>query len=128
MGILNKLLGNEGSVSLEEVFEKYGDHLIDGEKIDIAFKQIRDTYIFTSLRLILVDVQGTTGSKKQIMSLPYKNMTRFAAESSGRFDLDAEIKIWISSENIPTVKLKLDKTVDIFAIQKYLATKILMGS
>ena len=127
MGIFNKLLGNAGSVSIEEVKEKYGDHLIDGEQIEIAFKQIRDTIIFTDLRLILVDVQGTTGSKKEIKSLPYRNMTRFAAESTGRLDLDAEIKIWISSENIPTVKLKLDKSNDIFGVQKYLATRLLKG-
>ena len=58
MGLFSSLLGNAGAVSQEELNQKYGQLLADGEEIELGFKLIRDTFIFTSKRLILVDVQG----------------------------------------------------------------------
>jgi hypothetical protein len=46
-------------------------------------------------------------------------------ETAGTFDLDAELKIWISSEDLPTVSKKFNKSIDIYEVQKYLAAKVL---
>jgi hypothetical protein len=62
MGLFSALIGNAGAVSQEELTSKYGQLLTDGEQIELGFKLIRDTFIFTSKRLILIDVQGLTGS------------------------------------------------------------------
>lgn len=97
MGLLNKLLGNTGTAKPEDLETKYGDLLIEGENFDIGFQLLRDVFIFTNKRLILVDVQGITGRKVEYLSLPYKSISRFSIESAGTFDLDAELKIWISS-------------------------------
>jgi hypothetical protein len=63
MGILNKLLGNASEVSTEKLSEKYGRLLIDGEQIELGFTLFRDVFMFTDKRLIIIDVQGLTGSK-----------------------------------------------------------------
>jgi hypothetical protein len=63
MGILNKLLGNASEVSTEKLSEKYGRLLIDGEQIELGFPLFRDVFMFTDKRLIIIDVQGLTGSK-----------------------------------------------------------------
>jgi hypothetical protein len=81
--------------------------------------------MFTSKRLILIDVQGVTGSKIEFQSLPYKNISRFSLETAGTFDLDAELKIWISSENLPTVSKKFNKSIDVYEIHRYLASKVM---
>ncbi|HKL40936.1 MAG TPA: PH domain-containing protein [Cryomorphaceae bacterium] len=125
MGLLNKFLGNASEVSSEKLGEKYGQLLIQGEEIELGFKLIRDTYIFTTKRLILIDKQGLTGSKVEYMSLPYKSISRFSLETTGTFDLDAELKIWISSATEPAVSKKFNKSINIYKVQQYLAEKVL---
>ncbi len=125
MGILNKLMRNAGEVSSEKLTEKFGALLIPNEQIELGFKLLRDTFIFTNKRLILIDVQGFTGSKQEYLSLPYKSISRFSLETAGTFDLDAELKIWVSSEANPSVSKKFNKSIDVYAVQKFLAEKIL---
>lgn len=125
MGLLNKLLGNASEVSSEKLNEKYGRLLTDNEDIELGFKLLRDTFMFTNKRLILIDVQGITGSKVEYKSMPYKSISRFSLETSGTFDLDAELKIWISSEDTPSVSKKFNKSINVYEVQKYLADKVM---
>ena len=125
MGILSALLGNAGAVSQEELLKKFGQLLTEGEEIELGFKLVRDTFIFTSKRLILVDVQGITGSKIEYKSTPYKSITRFSIETAGTFDLDAELKIWVSSEQIPSIKKQFNKTVNVYDVHKLLSFYVL---
>jgi len=125
MSLFNKLLGNASKVSSEKLTEKYGRLLIENETIELGFKLLRDTFMFTNKRLILIDVQGITGSKIEYKSMPYKSISRFSLETSGTFDLDAELKIWISSENTPSVSKKFNKSIDVYEVQKYLAEKVM---
>ncbi|PTX43679.1 PH (Pleckstrin Homology) domain-containing protein [Christiangramia gaetbulicola] len=121
MSILSSLLGNAGAKEKEKLQEKYGKLLIPSEEIAAGFKIIRDTFIFTNKRLILVDVQGITGSKIEYFSVLYKSITRFSVETAGSFDLDAELKIWISGEQTPSISKRFNKKVDIYEVQKLLA-------
>ncbi|HEA78832.1 MAG TPA: PH domain-containing protein, partial [Maribacter sp.] len=114
MGLLNKILGNASEVSAEQLLKKYARLLIEGEQIELGFSLLRDVFMFTNKRLILIDIQGITGSKVEYKSLPYKNISRFSLETSGTFDLDAELKIWISSENLPSVSKKFNKSIDVY--------------
>jgi len=125
MGLLNRILGNASEVSIEKLQEKYGQLLIDQEEIELGFMLVRDTYIFTTKRLILIDKQGLTGSKVEYLSLPYKSISRFSLETSGTFDLDAELKIWISSADTPAISKRFNKSVNIYKVQQYLAEKVL---
>jgi len=125
MGLFNKLLGNASEVSSEKLNEKYGRLLVEDEKIELGFILFRDIFMFTNKRLILVDIQGLTGSKIEYKSLPYKNISRFSLETSGTFDLDAELKIWISSEDTPSVSKKFNKSIDVYEVQRYLAHKVM---
>lgn len=125
MGIFSALLGNAGTVSQEDLLKNYGQLLIDNESIEMGFKLIRDTFIFTNKRLILVDVQGITGSKTEYKSIAYKSITRFSIETAGTFDLDAELKIWISSELQPSIVKQFTKSVNVYEVQKVLAHHVL---
>jgi len=82
-------------------------------------------FIFTNKRLILVDKQGLTGKKIEYFSVVYKSISRFSIETAGNFDLDAELKIWISSEVNPSVSKKFNKQVNIYDLQKVLANHVL---
>ncbi|MCM4154477.1 PH domain-containing protein [Gramella sp. AN32] len=121
MSILSSLLGNAGAIEKGTLQKEYGKLLIPSEEIEAGFKIIRDTFIFTNKRLILVDVQGLTGSKVEYFSVLYKSITRFSVETAGSFDLDAELKIWISGEQTPSISKRFNKKVDIYEVQKLLA-------
>ena len=121
MGLFSALLGNAGTVTKEELNSNYGRLLTDGEEFEMGFKLIRDTFIFTTKRLILIDKQGLTGSKTEYKSISYKSVSRFSVETAGTFDLDAELKIWISSEEHPSIKKQFNESVDVYEVQKVLA-------
>ncbi|MFQ3174640.1 MAG: hypothetical protein ACI9WT_001050 [Flavobacterium sp.] len=125
MGIFSALLGNAGTVSKEQLEKQYGPLLIEGEEIELGFKLIRDTFMFTSKRLILVDKQGLTSSKTEYKSISYKNISRFSIETAGTFDLDAELKIWVSSELNPSIIKQFNKSVNVYEVQKLLAHHVL---
>lgn len=124
MGLLSGILGNAGVVEAEKMQSQYGQLLTDGEAIEVGFKVIRDTFIFTNKRLILVNVQGMTGKKTEYLSIPYNKITRFSIETAGHFDLDAELKLWIGSDSTPLEK-KFNKKVNIYDLQKILASHVL---
>ncbi|EGL18895.1 MULTISPECIES: PH domain-containing protein [Paenibacillus] len=124
MGILDGLLGNASEMSPEKLQKELEPFLIPGEQVQVAYKIIRDGFVFTNKRLILIDKQGVTGSKVEYMSVPYKSIIRFAKESAGTFDLDAELKIWLSSTHEPIVK-KFNKSANINDVYAMLSRYVL---
>jgi len=103
MGIFNAILGNASEVNLVDISKEFEPMLIDGEITEKAYKVIRDMFIFTNKRLILVEKQ-LVGTKVDYMSIPYTNVIKFSKESAGILDLDAELKIWIKDQELPIKK------------------------
>lgn len=125
MGLFSALLGNAGAVNQETLVKDYGKLLITGEEIELGFKLIRDTFIFTNKRLILIEKQGITGSKVEYKSIIYKSISRFSVETAGTFDLEAEFKIWVSSESNPSIVKQFNKAVNVYDVQNVLAHHVL---
>ncbi|CAI3467493.1 PH domain-containing protein [Enterococcus cecorum] len=125
MGLFNGLLGNASKMNIEVAQKELQDVLMPEEKVDLAFKLVRDLLVFTEKRLIIVDKQGMTGKKVEYKSIPYRSISRFSVETSGHFDLDAELKIWISSAELPAESLQFRSDDSIVAIQKALAQAVL---
>ncbi|MBK9225004.1 MAG: PH domain-containing protein [Flavobacterium sp.] len=103
MGLFNAILGNASEVTIENVSKEFEPILVEGEIIEKAFKLVKDMFIFTNKRLILVEKQ-LVGTKVDYMSIPYSSIQKFSKESAGILDLDAELKIWLRSEATPIVK------------------------
>ncbi|MBR3777533.1 MAG: PH domain-containing protein [Kiritimatiellae bacterium] len=121
MSLLSSIFGNASQVDVDKIIKDYEAIFFEGESVECAFILVRDVYIFTTKRLILVDKQGITGRKVEYLSIPYKSITRFSVETAGHFDLDAELKIWISSAAEPTIKKTFNKSANIYQVQKILA-------
>lgn len=124
MSLINAIFGTASQIDPQELAAEFDPILIDGERIVGAFKVVRDLFVFTERRLILADKQGMTGRKVEYHSIPYKSISQFSVETAGRFDMDAELKIWISSNPVPLRK-EFKKGTDIKAIQKLLAACVL---
>jgi hypothetical protein len=124
MGLFNAIMGQASEVSIEKVQKEFTPMLIDGEHIEKAYKLIRDMFVFTNKRLILVDKQGITGSKVDYISIPYTSITKFSKESAGLMDLDAELKIWVRGESAP-IKKQFGKNDNINEVYKIISQYIL---
>ena len=124
MGFLDGLFGNASEVNIDKIEKEMEILLTDGEEVQRAYVVIRDSYVFTNKRLILVDKQGITGKRIEYHSIPYKSITHFSIESAGHFDMDSELKIWIAGTGAPIEKeFKRDKSI--FNVQQALSYYIL---
>lgn len=70
--------------------------LCPGEEIVQIFQSVRDGVVFTTRRVIAINVQGVTGMKKAFTILPYRRVQAYAIESAGLADLDGELQLWFS--------------------------------
>jgi len=86
MGIMDALAGSQQAVSPEEVATELAPFLAIGERVERAFRVMRDMLVFTNRRLISIDRQGVTGKKVDYRSVPYSNITMFSKESAGVLD------------------------------------------
>jgi len=125
MGIFSGLLGNASKKDNGKVERQLENILIPGEQVELAYVLVRDLIVFTDKRLILVDKQGMTGKKTSYKSFPYRSISRFSVETAGHFDLDAELKIWVSSAEEPAETLTFRSDKSVIAIQKALAEAVL---
>lgn len=124
MGFLDGLIGNASEVNVAQIQKEFGKILAHSESVERAYKLVRDLFIFTNKRLILIDKQGLTGKKMEVHSIPYRSITHFSIETAGNFDLDAELKIWISGNHEPIEK-QFNKSLNIYEVQSVLAEYVL---
>lgn len=120
MGLFNALMGNVSEMDANELREEYGPLLCQGERIECAYRLIRDKWVFTNKRIIRQDTQGLTGKKREYMTIPYGSVIRFSIETAGTFDMDSELKIWIKDCAEP-LELDFGRSANITAVQMVLA-------
>jgi hypothetical protein len=112
MSIIQNMLGHITEFSAQEAQKEFQSILSEGEAVVKAFRLIRDQVIMTNFRMITVNKQGVTGTKQQLISIPYRSIKKFSKESAGLFDLDAELQIWLVGETEP-MKWEFSRGVDI---------------
>lgn len=123
MSLMNALMGNANAVDVQAVQTELAALLIPGERVEQAYKLVRDLIVFTDKRLMLVDKQGITGKKVEYHSIPYEKISHFSVETAGSFDLDAELKVAMSGGAV--FQKTFGRGVDITDVQRVLATYIL---
>ena len=124
MGLLDGMLGNASKVDASKIQSEFAQILAPGERVEHAYQLIRDYFVFTDKRFVLVDKQGITGSKVEYHSIPYRSITHFSIETAGTFDLDAELKIWITGNPVPLQK-QFNRKLSIYEVQAVLASYVL---
>ncbi|WP_341503406.1 PH domain-containing protein [Gallaecimonas sp. GXIMD4217] len=124
MGLFSGLMGHGSEVDGDRLDELFGPVLVEGEQVDKAFQLIRDLFVFTNKRLVLVDKQGLTGKKMEMLSIPYGKITKYSFETAGHFDMDAEIRLWVGSEPEP-IKKEIARGTDIRELYQVLSSHLL---
>jgi hypothetical protein len=108
----------------EKAATEFQHVLLPGENVVAAFRTIRDSVLLTDLRLVYVNVQGLTGSKIDLQSIPWRSVVRFSIETAGTFDLDADMKIWVSGAAAP-IEAKISRRSDPNKIQRIMSQHVL---
>ncbi|NFO22749.1 PH domain-containing protein [Clostridium botulinum] len=118
-GALFKLKKN----SNDDISKQIEPLLISGEIIISTYKTIRDYVVFTSKRVIAINVQGITGAKKDYTSLPYSKIQAYSIETAGTFDLDSELEMYFSG--LGKVKFDFKGSSDIIKIGQIISEFVL---
>lgn len=96
---------------------------VPGEEIIGTYQAIRDGVVFTNKRIIVINVQGITGKKKDATSLPYSKIQAYSVETAGTIDLDSELEIWFSG--LGKIKLEFVAKANVAEICKMISMHVL---
>lgn len=109
-------------ISLENVRSEVAGMLTDGEQPICAFKTIRDQIIFTNKRIIAIDVQGVTGTRKSYTSMPYSRIQFYSIQTPRIMEVvpDSELQLMFSNGFTATFEFK--GNVDIIALNRIIST------
>lgn len=126
--IAQGLAGNFSQQNERDLQNEYKDYLLDGEEIQSGYVLIRDTLIFTNIRIIFVDKQGATGKKTSFKSIFLMNIVDAEMETAGFGIDDSEITITYlenihlksHTEHLLKQKFEFPKKTDITPLYRYL--------
>ena len=110
-------------ISKCKIPEDIVDILAPGEVAVASYRTLRDSATFTDKRIIIRDVQGLTGKKVELYSIPYSSINMWSTETAGLlFDLSAEVEFWTKAGKM---KIILQKCVDVREFDRLIAHCIL---
>lgn len=112
-------------ISNDEVRGEVDGLLIADEKVEFAFKTIRDQLAFTNKRIISIDVQGITGKRKSFATMPYSKIQYFSIQTPGFMELFPDSELFVMFTNGFTAKFEFKGAVDIGKIGRMLSEYVL---
>ena len=111
---------------IEQKFKTDIPVLQSDETVELAYKCGRDMIIITSKRVMDVDVQGITGKKVKLKSVPYKSIKGFSVSSAGPLSLYVKATLYCSKCTGGSMEVDFDKkATNIFEINNSIANKLL---
>lgn len=112
-------------ISNDEVRGEVDGLLIADEKVEFAFKTIRDQLVFTNKRIISIDVQGITGKRKSFATMPYSKIQYFSIQTPGFMELFPDSELFVMFTNGFTAKFEFKGAVYIGKIGRMLSEYVL---
>ena len=88
-GFINWLGGNSvelDSTKMNTMFHTNPPLLMENETIEKIYKTGRDMFVYTTHRVLLVDVQGLRGKKVEYLSIPHTSIKGYEVETAGHLD------------------------------------------
>lgn len=139
-GMLDIFGSNYAQIDSQQVESSLkGKVLLEDEKVELAFKCGRDSFIMTSLRVLKVDVQGVTGKKVEYFTIVWPAIKGYSVETAGNIlDRDSELVLYFNLPDNPNgaegfprnsrTRMKIDfrqGQADLYAVQRYVSDKLL---
>lgn len=120
MNLLDAILGNDQSISTGDAQHALEEVLIPQEYVVHASRIIRDLFVLTNLRVIIVDKQGITVRKQAVHSIPYKSIVYITVENAGTLDMEAELTLRVTG-GAEMVRRRFSRNTDIWEMQRLLS-------
>lgn len=99
--------------------------LLDGETVVGSYKTVRDQVVFTTHRIILVDMQGVTGTRQEIFVLPYRKVLHFGIQTAGFGDPLQASQLTVCFADEHEAKFGFIGQDDLFAVANAISRRIL---
>lgn len=112
--LLGGLFGNFSEMTVQDLERQYGGYLMPQEKVEMGFRLVRDTFVVTDERILLIDHQGVTGKKTRIASIHLDSIVEVTMETAGTGFDDSELTIhyitspYYKSNNVQTSSYKFE--------------------
>ncbi len=120
------------NAKVEQRFKNETPVLLQNETVQLSFQSGRDFLVFTSDRILRIDVKGLLGKKVEFETILWSSISAATvATSSGLFDRDMEMTLHTTiqtRDKKDRSKIEMDfrkGNVNIFAVQKIVANQIL---
>lgn len=120
---INKKIIKLKKESIENGNQVVGDLLVENEQVLASFSSMRDKLVFTNGRIISVNVQGLTGTKRDFTSIPYNKIQMYSVETAGTMDFDSELTVWVSG--MGEFKFEFTSGSDVVGLNKMMSRYIL---
>lgn len=91
----NKKYAKLKSADNDEFKDLVGGIIAPGENILQTYKAGRDGVVFTSKRLVAINVQGVTGKQKAVTVIPYAKIATYSVETASVIDVDSTLTVWV---------------------------------
>lgn len=112
-------------IDVSSVREDVNGLLINGERIIMAFRTVRDQLVFTNKRIIAIDIQGITGKRRSYSTMPYSKIQFFAIQTSGFLELVPDSELQVMFSNGFTAVFEFRGRVDIGEIGRCISEYVL---
>ena len=99
--------------------------LLEGEQIVGAYKTVRDQVVFTSHRIIMVDMQGVTGTRQQLFVLPYRKVLHYGIQTAGFGDPLQASQLTVCFADGHEAKFGFIGQKDLFQVANAISARIL---
>ena len=96
---------------------------VNGEETISCYKAFRDYIVFTNKRMIVVDVQGLTGKKREFSIFPYSKLQAFSVETAGVIDVDTDVDLIFAG--LGNVHLEFTLGTDVAKLLRLISAYIL---
>ena len=125
MEFRNKPMQNLVRIQEKDICKNAQKLLLDGEKVVGAYKTVRDQVIFTTHRIIMVDMQGVTGTRQEIFVLPYRKVLHFGIQTAGFGDPLQESQLTVCFADEHEAKFGFIGQDELFAVANAISRRIL---
>jgi hypothetical protein len=97
--------------------------LINGEGVLGVYRGFSDGIILTTHRMIIINIQGFGGKKKEFTSFPYSEIQSFSVVSSGGLELESMVELCLLGHG--SVSLEFSSPTTFSEVSKIISEKIL---
>lgn len=125
MEFRDKPMENLIRIAEKDICKNAGALLLGGEQVVGAYKTVRDQVVFTSHRIIMVDMQGLTGTRQQSFVLPYRKVLHFGIQTAGFGDPMQASQLTVCFADGHEAKFGFIGQEELFAVANAISRRIL---